>query len=136
MLYTLLQTLAISLTLESAIFLVRGNFMLSAQSIAELSGTYWGYNPHLFKSLSRQTVDTRAGAILLIFAFALQMIALWKGPQFDDIGPANRVGLSYGIALGIIIFVISWWSSSIFAKKTETRIEEILSEQHNTRDSN
>ena len=129
MIYTFLQTLAISLTLWSAIFLIKGNIVLPAQSIAKLSGTYWGYNPHLVKSLSRQTIDTKAGAILLIFAFTLQMGALWKGPTFDDIGPANRDGLFYGIVMGIIIFGISWWISSVFSKKTATTVEEIINKQ-------
>ena len=98
MLYTFLQTLVLVLTLESAIFFIRGNFVLSAQSIAELSGTYWDFNPHLVQTLAHQIADTRIGAILLILAFLVQIITLWHGPTLDELGPANRTGLISGIS--------------------------------------
>ena len=73
MIRTFIQILALMTTIESAIFLARGSLRLSAEAIAALGGTYVGYNPHLVQSLAQQTADCRAGVILLLVAFSLQM---------------------------------------------------------------
>lgn len=136
MIYTILQTLALILTLESAIFLIRGNFFLSAQSIAELSGTYRDFNPRLVQTLSRQNADTQIGAILLILAFLVQIITLWKGPTFDDLGPANHTGLFIGILIAVCVFCASWWGSSSLSTKVSVDVERILRDRINKQLSN
>ena len=130
MLYTILQTSALILTLESAIFLIKGNFTLSAQSITELSGTYWSFNPYLVESLCRQTMDARVGSILLVLSFFIQMISLWKGPTLDDLGAANHSGLLIAITIGIIIFVLSWLSSVVFSKSMVSDVKQRLAENN------
>src|SRR5438270_455749 len=68
-----LQIGSISLTLASALFLAKGNLVLSVEQIAQLSATKWGYNPDVLKSLAQQRAETWVGVVFLLLAFALQV---------------------------------------------------------------
>ena len=75
---TFIQTAALVVTLEAALFLAKGGLGLSAEDIALLSATRIGFNPELTDSLAQQQADTWIGVVLLLFAFLLQMWnALW-----------------------------------------------------------
>jgi len=58
MLRSFIQVTALLLTLESAIFLARGNLGLSAKVIAQLARTKFTYNFEIAKNLSTQRADT------------------------------------------------------------------------------
>jgi hypothetical protein len=130
MLYTVLQIGALLLTLESAIFLALGGLGLSVQSIAQLSGTYWGYNKHLVESLARQNADTWMGVMLLTGAFALQVVSAWCGPTMDDIGPANRLGVAATVLVGFLLFFICLWGSRRYASHLASRTCELMQRQN------
>ena len=82
--------------------------------------------------LANQAVDTRIGAILIIFAFIVHVVTLWKGPKMGDLGPANRRGLVVGILVGLLVFVTSWWCSSSFSIKESANIKKILNNRINS----
>ena len=111
MLHTLYQVGALVLTAESALFLARGNLVLSPTVIAQISGTYFGYNRHLVDSLARQAADTWVGVFLLFGAFALQLAAQWRGPQIRDLGPADRRGVASAVAAGILLLAGAHFAS-------------------------
>jgi uncharacterized membrane protein len=117
MLQTLFQVGALVLTAESAFFLARGNLVLSPKVIAQISGTYWGYNRHLVDSLASQAADTWVGVCLLISALGLQLAALWRGPQIRDLGPANRRGVAFAIAAGILVLFVAWFGSQALSER-------------------
>lgn len=126
MLYTLLQSLATILTLESAVFLTKGSLALTPQSIAGLSSTYFGFNRHLIRSLSNQKADTGMGSILLLLAFLLQMVTLWRGPTYGDLGSADRTGLTMGFVIGVLILLMALWTSSMYSSRLVKRVEDVL----------
>jgi hypothetical protein len=104
MLRTFIQILALITTLESAIFLARGSLGLSGETIAALGGTYYDYNPHLVQSLAQQTADYRAGVILLVVAFSLQMWnTLWP-IRLGDFG-VSRKGALVAVAVGLVMMI-------------------------------
>lgn len=124
MLRTFIQVLALITTLESAIFLAKGSFGLSAQDIAALGGTYWGHNPHLIRSFAQQTADYRAGVILLLLAFSLQMAnTLWpmRWADFD----VSRRGATAAVVAGALLFVVAWWFANSHASSVERQVGQI-----------
>ena len=124
MLRTFIQVLALVTTLGSAIFLAKGSFGLSAQDIAALGGTYWGHNLHLIRSLTQQTADYRAGVILLVLAFTLQMAnTLWP-MRWMDFDVSGR-GAVLAVATGIVLFVVAWWLANLHASKLEKQVRVI-----------
>lgn len=124
MLRTFIQVLALITTLGSAIFLAKGSFGLSAQDIAALGGTYWGHNPPLIRSLAQQTADYRAGVILLVLAFSLQMAnTLWP-MRWADFN-ISRSGAVAAVVAGALLFVVGWWLANSHASRVERQVREI-----------
>jgi uncharacterized membrane protein len=123
MLYTLLQVVTLIFTLESAIFLIRGNLRLTPQSIAGLSTTHVGFNPHLVQSLARQKADTAVATILLLIGFLTQIVTLWRGPTYDDLGAADRTGLITGILISILAFFVAHYCSMALSKRLVGQVE-------------
>jgi hypothetical protein len=68
-----LQIASLSLTVASALFLAKGNLVLSVEQIVQLSVTKWTCNPDVLNSLSGQRADTWVGVVFLVLAFVLQM---------------------------------------------------------------
>lgn len=124
MLRTFIQILALVTTLESAIFLAKGSFGMSAQDIAALGGTYFGYNPHLIRSLAQQTADYRAGVILLVLAFSLQMAnTLWPMRWMDF--EVSRKGALLAVVVGAILLVVTWSLANLHASSVERQVRQI-----------
>ncbi len=76
MLRTFIEIMALILTLESAIFLTKGNLSLTPDVVAELATTKFDYNENIIGVLSGQCADTWVGVVLLLSAFTLQLVDL------------------------------------------------------------
>ena len=123
----LIQFSALCLTLESAFFLVRGNLGLSAEVIAKLASTGWGYNVEIVKSLASQRADTCVGFVLLLFAFGLQMVnAFWR-MVIDDYDDANKAGKVWALVFSLIVFVGAYLVSNGMSLSTQSKVNKILS---------
>jgi len=119
MLRSLIQILAIAITLEAAIFLAKGNLGLTPKLIAELASTKWNYNKNVLQNLSSQKADTWIGVGLLVLAFALQLSnSLWE-MRFTDFS-VHQGGVVFALVLSAVIFVIC----IIVSKKVSTAIEK------------
>jgi hypothetical protein len=120
---TFIQTAALVVTLEAALFLAKGGLGLSAEDIALLSATRIGFNPELIDSLAQQQADTWIGVVLLLFAFLLQMWnALWP-LRIGDFG-VHKGGalcaLGFSIVLGVGAFYLSKQMASNAAERART----------------
>jgi len=126
MLRTFIQITALTLTLEAAIFLARGNLGLSVEVIAQLARTGWGYNLDVAKSLSHQQADTWIGVILLLAAFGLQMgNTLWP-MRWKDFG-VSWLGVVIAVLFSALAFWLAICLSGRLGDKTYTKVRQILS---------
>lgn len=124
MIRTFIQILALVTTLESAIFLAKGSLGLSAEAIAALASTYIGYNPHVIQSLAQQTADYRAGVILLLVAFSLQMgNTLWP-IRWKDFAVSKK-GAVFAVAVGVAIMPLAWCLASSHASRIEREVRGV-----------
>jgi tetrahydromethanopterin S-methyltransferase subunit E len=102
---TFIQVTAIILTLESAIFLARGNLSLTPENIAKLASTKWGYNAEVMKSVSAQCANTWVGVILLLSAFGMQLgVSLWE-MRWGDFS-TSKGGIVISVVVSVIIFAV------------------------------
>jgi hypothetical protein len=125
MLRTFIQITSLILTLESAVFLAKGNLGLSAETIAELARTRLDYNAPVAASLAEQRGDTWVGVILLLLAFGLQMAnALWPLSWNDFI--INRRGVLCALVVSLLVGVASYYLSGELSRRTEIRVKKIL----------
>lgn len=109
MIRTFFQISALSLTLVSAFFFVRGNISLSPENIARLSELRaGGFNENLVKSLSSQNADTTIGFCLLIASFFCQFVdSLWP-KRWKDFS-IDKFGVILAIVASIIVFVVLYY---------------------------
>lgn len=122
---TLIQVMALALTLESAIFLARGNLSLSAEVIAQLARTGWGHNLAVAKSLSMERADTWAGVVLLLIAFGLQMVnILWpiRWKNFE----VSRLGAVLALLFSVLALLVATYFSGRLGDETYIMVRQIL----------
>jgi hypothetical protein len=101
---TLLNVLAIIVTLESAWFLGRGAFLVQPETLAELSRPKWGYNLDVARNLTTQVAEVRVGTALLLIAAALQMVALLVPAGYAPFG-LRRVAVVVAIVAALLLGV-------------------------------
>jgi hypothetical protein len=122
---TFIQTAALIVTLEAALFFAKAGLGLSAENIALLSAIRIGFNPELVDSLAQQQGDPWVGVVLLLFAFLLQMWnALWPLRIGD-------FGVQKGGALCVLVFVVvlgvgAFYLSKQMASNAAERARTIL----------
>jgi hypothetical protein len=125
MLRTFIQITSLLLTLESAIFLAKGNLGLSIETITELARTRWDYSVPVVRSLAEQRGDTWVGVVLLLLAVGLQMVnALWP-ISWNDFS-INRCGVVYALVVSALVGFASHCVSGELARRTEIRVKQIL----------
>ncbi len=125
MLRTFIQITSLILTLESAVFLAKGNLGLSTETIAELARTRLDYNAPVVTSLAEQRGDTWVGVILLLLAFGLQMAnTLWP-MSWNDFN-INRRGALCALLVSVLVGLASYYLSAELSRRTEIRVKKIL----------
>ena len=70
-----LSIAASSFGVISAVFFAIGNALNSTEKITQQTGTYWDFNEPLARSLAAQRAQYVTGALLLLIAFVLQVLA-------------------------------------------------------------
>ncbi|MGB7582143.1 MAG: hypothetical protein WBL85_06825 [Sedimentisphaerales bacterium] len=126
MIRTFIQWTSMILTLEASYFLVKVNLGLSPKAIAEISIPHLDYNnEESIKILTKQSVDTKIGLVLLILSFALQIVnALWP-LSWNDFG-IDRCGAAFSIVFCIIVFIIAYYYSRIKSKRIFNQSMQII----------
>lgn len=128
MLRTFIQVLALILTLESALFLVRSNLALSPRAIAELATSKWGYSADALKNYSQQRADTVVGLILLLFGFTLQLAnSIWPMRWMDF--NVSRAGALIAVAIGVLVLILSFPISKRLGDRTYAEAFKIIEQE-------
>ena len=124
---TFIQVMALTLTITSSFFLLRGTVKLTSEDIASLSSTYVGYNEKLARSFSSQKADTIVGFLLLFFAFIAQWANLVLPKTWDSFG-TNKMGIFLAIFISCIVFFSAIYVAKTVTTKTIDRVNAILKE--------
>lgn len=134
MIRSFVQMTALILTLGASIFLLKSNFGLTPETIAKISSTYWDHNKPVAKSFAQQSADTRVGIVLLLTAFALQLInALWP-MRWKDFGISWH-GIFVSIGVCAIILTISCWYSKKIAEKINKDTVQIFEDRRKLKEN-
>lgn len=70
---SIIQITSMALGTSSVVFLVRSSFAMSAEDIARLATPKWGRHDGVAKNLVKENINTRIGAVFLIFSILCQM---------------------------------------------------------------
>ena len=133
MIRTFIQISSLFLTLEAALFLAKGNLGLSARAIAELASAKWDFNADLISNLSQQRADTWIGVLLLLIAFALQIVnAMWP-MRWSDF-TVHKGATVYAVVISIVIGFGAFYLSKQVARNTAADVEMIFDQRMNGAD--
>jgi len=114
---TLVQSLALLLTLGASVLLVRGNLGMGLSAIVELSTTKIGYSLDVARSLATQQADSRVGVALLLLSAVLQGANLLWPMRISDFRVS---GSGFFFAVGAFGFIMgfAWLISQHLATMT------------------
>ncbi len=128
------MTLAVSIQLVAAclgvigsLFFAIGVMRQSVVAMADISGTYWNFNPHMITNAAAQKADYLFGGGIIVLAFAGQVVSLLVPTTTNIIGapcarlvPLTAVGGT--IALFIVLRLASRRLSARYASQIRAEI--------------
>ena len=116
---------AIIVVLEAAFFLAKGNLGLSADLIAELSATKYGYNLSVARNIAEQNANSYVGIVLVILSAVIQMLAL---SSIEGLGSPRIDFMIIGtsIVISVIFFLLAYLIARLKANRIYRRAESIL----------
>lgn len=125
MIRTFIQVAGLAFTLEAAFFLARANIGLSAETLAQIASTKWGYNPDVVRSLAQQRADTWIGFAFLLAAFVLSLWNLLWPMRWDDFA-VHKGGAVSALVLALVLGFAALYLSKQLAAAHEQRVNRIL----------
>ena len=125
MIRTFIQVAGLAFTLEAAVFLMRANIGLSAETIAQIASTKWGYYPDVVRSLAQQRADTWIGFAFLLAAFVLSLCNLLWPMRWGDFA-VHKGGAVSALVLALVFGFGALYLSKQLAATHEQRVKRIL----------
>lgn len=127
---TLIDIISASTGILGSLFFANGVMRQSVAAMADLSGTYWDWNPHMVPALAAQKADYLFGGGLIVVAFALQLAAFLVPPA-SQIPFANSAIVPWTAAAVTVggFFVLRILAQAV-AKRFEAQINARLQEKN------
>lgn len=101
MLRIFIQCFAVVTTAESAFFLAKGSFALSAPAIAQQAGTRLDYNRYVVEALAQQVANYCVGVIFLGIALILRGVNVVWPIRWVDLRVSVK-GILVSVGVGIV----------------------------------
>ena len=100
--YKLLSLISATSGIVGSFYFIIATLLMSNTDIKNLSGTHFNANPAMSKSLLSQRLDFSIGAILIAFAFGLQIICIISESRITECYLSNKLFW----AIYIIVFLL------------------------------
>lgn len=118
-----LTLVASAIGVLSAAFFCIGNALNSTAKIIVQSGTYWAFNESLARSLAAQRAQYVVGGLLLLAAFALQVLAALASST-TPAGLPQWLGTWQYLVASVLVPVglLAWFASRSLEQSTVRRV--------------
>jgi hypothetical protein len=125
-----LQIISACCGVLGSIFFAIGVMRQSAESMANLAGTYFDWNPHMVPALAAQKADYLFGGGIILLAFLVQLLSVLL-PQGQVAATAVRTSLAAWLAVASTVggFFVLRFASKALAKHFEGQINHRLNER-------
>lgn len=127
---TFLNILGTSIGFMSAVFFSIGAMMMTPTIIHKISATYWDANQHWGDSIAGQRADYISGGLLLLLAFALQLLACLVPSNSE-----HSFFQSFGHAIAEIVSILalllmcSFMLRNAIAKSTRKKVRRLQADE-------
>lgn len=125
MLRTFIQVLALTISLLSAYYLIKGVIETSINDMAKLSETHVCYNIKIAQSLCHQRSYYIVGFTLLLLSFILQLGNMLWVMRIKDFG-VSKVGVITALIVSAVLLIVSIVVSNYLYKTHYHQVETIL----------
>lgn len=120
----IINTISLFFGFISSLWFIKGTITLNGEAINKLSGTYWGQNPYLLKTLARQRVEYILGALFLCLSFSVQLISQVVPVKFLLLTLLSLENSIYFVLDIIFLFLfLSWFVYNYLKRETEEEIK-------------
>ncbi len=120
---TIFQLLAILIGLEAAFYISKASLAMTPETIAFLSGTYYGFNENMVRSLARQNADNWTGIILLVISVIIQAAI----PITSGLPATNFVwSAAAALAVAAVVFLVATRLSRRRAQRLRSSAQAII----------
>ena len=125
-----LQIISACCGVLGSIFFAIGVMRQSAESMANLAGTYFDWNPHMVPALAAQKADYLFGGGIILIAFLVQLVSVLV-PQGQVVAATVRTSLTAWLAVALTVggFIALRLASRALAKHFERQINHRLNER-------
>jgi hypothetical protein len=126
---TLIQIVAACTGVIGSMFFAIGVMRQTVAAMADLSGTYFDWNPHMVPALAAQKADYIFGGGIIVLAFALQLIALLvspgkTAPMMLSSGAAPWIAIAGTALVFFLLRLVAKRVSRYFEKQIWARLKE------------
>lgn len=119
-----IKVTTLALTLQASFFLIRSNFKITPESIANLTALCDHKIKFVTKEHAARTADTRIGGFLLFAAFCFQITDLcWS--QWDRSFGVNRSEVLSALVMSMILFASLYCYAKHLTKKIYIQVIRI-----------
>ena len=116
---TLVQLIAACIGIVGSLFFAIGIMRQSVVAMADLSGTYWDWNPNMPPALAAQKADYLFGGGLIVLAFVCQLASFFVPPA-----PAlNESQSSIAPWLAAVITLVTFFLLRLAARRLAKHYE-------------
>lgn len=124
---SLLQLIAACVGIIGSLFFAIGVMRQSVDAMANLSGTYFDWNPHMPPALAAQKADYLLGGGLILIAFVLQLLSFFPHPDSIALTAEQGTGAPW-VAVGstIALFPMLRVLAKVLARRFELKINAWL----------
>jgi hypothetical protein len=127
---TLIQIISACLGIIGSLFFAIGIMRQNAETMAKLSGTYWGANPHMVSALAEQKADYLFGGGIIVMAFTSQLLSYLIPPGINIFGDVGAQFVPWiAAATTIIVFFLLRVIAGKISKHFEKQINDALREK-------
>jgi hypothetical protein len=126
----LIQLVAASTGVIGSMFFAIGVMRQTVSAMADLSGTYFDWNPHMVTALAAQKADYLFGGGIIVVAFSLQLLSFLVSPEnvVPQVLPSGAVPWIVVVAT-VIIFLFLLRVANNVARRFEAQIYARLKEK-------
>jgi hypothetical protein len=118
-----LTIIAASVGFVAAVLFCVGNALNASDEILLQATPFWDFNQHLARSLTAQRAQYVVGAVLLFFAFALQLAAaLASGEKPAPLPSILRTWWAFLVAVLVPVSLLSWLSVWLLFRSTFSKV--------------
>ena len=128
---SLIQLVSACTGIVGSLFFAIGVMRQTVEAMGRLSGSYWGWNPHMPPALAAQKADYLFGGCVIVAAFILQLVSFFVPTEAVALTASQAAVVPWAAAvLTAVAFFLLRAASRRVAKHYQEQIDAWLKQKN------